>query len=207
MDLSEIMPIAYCDDIRVLQLTRIACQYVTDNNIPGVFVEAGTAWGAHGCIMSEFNRPVHLFDSFDGIPQYDERDIEFTQSWGASGGDKRTSSGITVCRHEDVIMTMKRYVTLNNINFHKGWFCDTLPKFKEPIAVLRLDCDIYHSYMDCFKYLLPLLSEGGILIIDDFCLTGCKQAMQDSGLAISKFKTFNNIAWDIPAKQSNSLTL
>jgi len=203
MDLSEIMPIAYCNDIEVLRLTQTACKYVNEQGIAGVFVEAGTAWGAHGCIMSEFKRPVHLFDSFDGIPEYDERDIEFTQSWGASGGDKRTSSGITVCKLEDVRMTMERYIPLNNINFHKGWFCDTLPRFKEKISVLRLDCDIYHSYMDCFKYLLPLLEPGGILIIDDFCLTGCQQAMKESGLDIDKFNKFNNIAWVIHTRQSN----
>ena len=204
MDLSQLMPIAYCNDIEVLKLTYSLCKLAVERDVKGCFVEAGTAWGAHGVIMNEFDRRVFLFDSFEGIPEYTKEDIEFTESYGAAGGDVRKSSGITVCRLEDVKETMQRYGSIENVAFVKGWFSDTLPKFYESrckIAVLRLDCDIYHSYADCFKYLLPLVVDGGYLIIDDYCLSGCQQAMAEAGLDHNNFTKFNNIAWATLTKQ------
>lgn len=201
MDLSQLMPIAYCNDIEVLKLTYSLCRLAVERDVKGCFVEAGTAWGAHGIIMNEFDRRVFLFDSFEGIPEYTKEDIEFTESYGVSAGDVRKSSGITVCRQEDVEMTMRRYSDIKHVRFIKGWFADTLQKFNQHIAVLRLDCDIYHSYADCFKYLLPLLSDGGYLIIDDYCLSGCQQAMAEAGLDHTKFTKFNNVAWATHTKQ------
>ena len=201
MECSQLMPIAYCNDVKVLELTEQLCREAIAKNIPGAFVEAGTAYGAHGVLMSQYDRKVFLFDSFEGIPEYTNEDIEFTESYGASGGDARKSSGITVCRLEDVKETMQRYRHIENVEFVKGWFCDTLPKFNKPIAVLRLDCDIYHSYVDCFKYLLPLVSNGGYLIIDDYCLSGCQQAIKEAGLDHNNFTKFNNIAWATHTKQ------
>jgi O-methyltransferase len=206
MDCSQLLPIAYCNDVKVLELTDQLCRAAIEKDIAGAFVEAGTAYGAHGVIMAQYDRAVILFDSFDGIPQYTKEDVEFTESYGESAGDVRKSSGITVCRLEDVKETMQRYGSIDNVAFVKGWFADTLPKFyKSPcsIAVLRLDCDIYHSYADCFKYLLPLVSDGGYLIIDDYCLAGCQQAMAEAGLDHNKFTKFNNIAWATLTKQQS----
>lgn len=201
MDCSQLMPIAYCNDVEVLILTEVLCRAAIEKDIPGAFVEAGTAYGAHGVLMAQYDRKVFLFDSFKGIPQYTKEDIEFTESYGASGGDVRKSSGITVCRLEDVKETMQRYGSIDNVEFVMGWFADTLPKFNQPISVLRLDCDIYHSYADCFKYLLPFVVDGGYLIIDDYCLSGCQQAMEEAGLDHNKFTKFNNIAWATLTKQ------
>lgn len=191
--------------MKVLELTEQLCRAAIEKELLGSFVEAGTAYGAHGVIMAETARladkQVFLFDSFEGIPEYTKEDIEFTESYGASGGDVRKSSGITVCRLKDVKETMQRYGSIENVTFVKGWFADTLPKFNEHIAVLRLDCDIYHSYADCFKYLLPLVVDGGYLIIDDYCLSGCQQAMVEAGLDHNNFTKFNNIAWATLTKQ------
>jgi len=206
MDCSQLLPIAYCNNVKVLELTEQLCRAAIEKDIPGAFVEAGTAYGAHGVIMAQYDRAVILFDSFEGIPQYAKEDVEFTESYGESAGDVRTSSGITVCRLEDVKETMQRYGSIDNVAFVKGWFADTLPKFSESpcsIAVLRLDCDIYHSYKDCFKYLLPFVSDGGYIIIDDYCLTGCQQAMEEAGLDHNKFTKFNNIAWATLTKQQS----
>jgi len=203
MDCSQLLPIAYCNDVKVLELTEQLCRAAIEKDISGAFVEAGTAYGAHGLIMAQYDRAVILFDSFEGIPQYTKEDVEFTESYGESAGDVRTSSGITVCRLEDVKETMQRYGSIDNVSFVKGWFADTLPTFNQPISVLRLDCDIYHSYKDCFKYLLPLVSDGGYIIIDDYCLTGCQQAMEEAGLDHNKFTKFNNIAWATLTKQQN----
>lgn len=53
----------------------------------------------------------------------------------------------------------------------KGKVEETLPRTKpqEPIALLRLDTDFYHSTKAELEHLYPLLVSGGTLIIDDYC--------------------------------------
>ena len=63
--------------------------------------------------------------------------------------------------------------------FHVGWFQDTVPHVQTSvnrIALLRLDGDLYESTLVCLKYLYPLVVEGGIIIVDDYGLKGCRMA-------------------------------
>ncbi len=45
--------------------------------------------------------------------------------------------------------------------------------------MLRLDGDLYESTMDVLSNLYPQLSPGGWLIIDDFSIPACEQAVHD----------------------------
>jgi len=71
----------------------------------------------------------------------------------------------------------------DRVEFHVGWFQDTVPVAAEnlgPIAVLRLDGDWYASTQVCLQHLYPLLSRGGILILDDYYYwEGCKKATDE----------------------------
>jgi hypothetical protein len=194
INLQDILPITYCNSVDTLQLTQDCCLKALEQGIPGDFAEAGVANGGHCIVMNSLGRRTWLFDSFEGISKYGEEDVEFTQSWGKTNGAKNESSGITVHSLENVKATLQRFGPLDNYKFVKGWFCDTLPMFKETtFSVLRLDCDIYHAYVDCLKYLYPLLNKGGWLIIDDYHLTGCKQALDEAGL--TGFQFVNGIAY------------
>ena len=61
----------------------------------------------------------------------------------------------------------------------KGKVEDTIPLTVPPkIALLRLDTDWYESTYHELKYLFPLLSNKGALIIDDYgCWAGAKKAV------------------------------
>jgi len=55
------------------------------------------------------------------------------------------------------------------IHFIKGKVEETLPKNNpEKISILRLDTDFYASTLHELNHLFPLLSVGGVLIIDDY---------------------------------------
>ena len=56
----------------------------------------------------------------------------------------------------------------SKISLVKGFFEDTLPTYKHPIALLNLDVDLYQSYQTCLKRLYPLLSPGGIVAFDEY---------------------------------------
>lgn len=191
----QLLPLAYANSEETLRLTEKLCKQAISDGIEGDFAEAGVANGAHCIVMNSLGRKTWLFDSFEGISEYDENDIEFTQSWGKSKGRKDKSSGITVHSLENVKINLQKFGSLDNYEFVKGWFCDTLPKVDKSLrlSVLRLDCDIYHGYVDCLKYLYPKLALGGWLIIDDYHLSGCKKALDE--YALTKFEFVNGIAY------------
>lgn len=199
MDYKILLPITYCNHVEVLRLTALLCKDAIINNISGDFAEAGVANGAHGIVMNDcsWGQRVYLFDSFKGISVHGPIDTEWTAEYGPSIADPRKSGGITVCTLPNVKTIMSRYVrNLDNFIFVEGWFIDTFPLLTdEKFSVLRLDCDLYDPYMLCFKYLYPRLSKGGWLIIDDWQLSGCRQAIIDSGLSLDDFQTINQIAY------------
>lgn len=197
MDWKTLLEITYCNSIDTLKLTERICKQAIADGLKGDFAEAGVANGGHCIVMNSVSdgRKTWLFDSFEGISKYGPEDVEFTQSYGATNGAKNESCGITVHSLENVKINLAKFGTLDNYEFVKGWFCDTLPLVKKSLklSVLRIDCDIYHAYVDCLKYLYPRLQKGGWLIIDDYHLTGCKQALDEAG--ITDFQFENGIAY------------
>lgn len=71
---------------------------------------------------------------------------------------------------EEVQENFRRYNLLDDqVQFLKGWFCDTLPTAPiEKLAVLRLDGDLYESIMDGLNALYDKVSPGGFIIVDDY---------------------------------------
>ena len=66
------------------------------------------------------------------------------------------------------------------VRFLPGWFKDTLPTIRDRTwSVVRLDGDFYESTMDGLTNLYPKLSVGGFLIIDDYSIPACRQAVED----------------------------
>jgi c-di-AMP phosphodiesterase-like protein len=163
-----------------------------ENEIEGDFVECGVAAGAQICAMSyalqvkNANKTIYGYDSFEGIPLAGEFDTEqagigeITHDKFAPLNDRLVSSGITVHSMENVINNYS-YVGLptENVVFVKGWFQNTLPYNNiDKISLLRLDGDLHESTLVCLEHLYPKVSKGGIVIIDDYALTGCRVAIE-----------------------------
>lgn len=180
IDKKKLLQSAYCSGVEVLDTTENLCRLAIENNIPGDFAEAGVGKGVHPVIMSQFDRKVHLFDSFEGIPIHSDDDIEWTQAHGKAESDQRKTSGITSHSLDEVKGFVSAYGNIDNCEFHKGWFIDSFQCITGiQFSVLRLDCDLYESYKLCFEHLLPRLSRGGYLIIDDYTLSGCQKALKE----------------------------
>jgi len=171
----------------VLQFTYDAAMQVA--NIEGCFIECGVAAGSQlamlqcASIDSGTNKKVYGFDSYEGIPF---ATIEDDQQPGI--GDKDLTklgaletTGISSHSLENVLDNFKTFkVPTDNMEFVVGWFQDTVPtKAKEidKIALLRLDGDLYTSTKVCLKHLLKKVSKGGMVIIDDWQLPGCRKAV------------------------------
>ena len=168
--------------LRIAQLDNLQDCILTviDDDIPGDFIEAGVYKGGAVIFMTGLlqsleitDRTVWVADSFSGIPvarnEEDKHDIvdDWDDRWEAS--------------FEEVQSNFRRYGLLSDqVKFLKGYFEKTLPKAKiEKIAIARLDGDSYESTMDALKSLYPKMSSGGYVIIDDWHVSVCRQAVFD----------------------------
>ncbi|HUV63540.1 MAG TPA: TylF/MycF/NovP-related O-methyltransferase [Sedimentisphaerales bacterium] len=165
-------------------------------DIPGDFVECGVFCGTQVAAMALANqvfkagRKIHLFDSFQGIPQAGPNDGDDIKGCIGDGKGELVSSGVAVQDVDAVKGHMAGWqIDPCSLVYHPGWFQDTLPTdvsqlFDCGIAVLRLDGVLYESIATCLRYLSPLVHEDGYVIIDAYRLKGCKQAVFDYFLAM-----------------------
>ena len=168
------------------------CSMVNQKGVEGNFVECGVWKGGSAGIMglvmmkSAINRQLHLFDSFEGLPE--PTDMDGLQAAEYSGGK---SSGrlesVNQCKAGIEIVENLLHTRLNipkeKTVYHAGWFQNTVPEQAREcgkIAVLRLDGDWYESTKICLENLYDQLSVGGVLILDDYyAWEGCKKATDE----------------------------
>lgn len=148
--------------------------------VNGDLVECGTWRGGMSAAMAWAVPGRHsvLFDSFEGLPDAKPIDGPTAVHWSTQVRDYDN------CRAEQAwaVQAMER-VGQSDFEIVKGWFEDTVPiwaKQQRPIAVLRLDGDWYESTMLCLEHLWPLVTPGGMVIVDDYYIwDGCSRAVHD----------------------------
>jgi hypothetical protein len=205
--------------LAVLYEQAVHCE---KNDIEGAFVECGV-WkgGAVGMMALAnlkhgiHNRSLYLFDAFDDIcePNMDIdgktaiEDIETLLGRKVNNlhGNLEPIKGIYDSRGgHGTIETCKNLLVNtigypdSKIHFCKGWFEETMHSYAKDInkiAILRLDADWYSSTKVCLDVLYPKVSNGGIIIIDDYGrYDGCKKAVDEFCQAngIKPFLNYSN---------------
>lgn len=161
---------------------RYACETVLLDGVRGDFIETGV-WRGGACIMmrgileayGDPTRRVFVADSFTGLPQPDP------DAYPADAGDvHHTFPQLRVSR-ADVENNFRRFGLLDErVVFLEGWFKDTLPNTAiNQLAVLRLDGDMYQSTMEALEALYHRVSYAGFVIVDDYSLPPCAEAVHD----------------------------
>ncbi len=154
---------------------------IQKENIPGDFIECGVWRGGGTIFMAGFlsvnewkDRKVFVADSFEGLPKPSlEQDKNLDLS-----GEVFPELAISL---ETVQANFKSYGLLNDqVIFLKGWFKDTLNDARiRRLALLRLDGDLYESTMDTLRQLYDKVATGGLIIVDDFGIKNCREAVKD----------------------------
>lgn len=179
--LNLVATMAYSSKETVYQTYELAKEM---QSVDGCFVECGVGAGAQlmAMTLTFTGKDIIGFDSFEGIPLASEHDDQQPGIGSFQVAEHRlVSSGITAHSVENVLGNFAQLeIGCPTLRLVKGWFQNTLPKFKPaPIALLRLDGDLYESTLVCLQYLYPMVSVGGIVIIDDYALPGCRKAVSD----------------------------
>jgi O-methyltransferase len=187
----EVAPSAYAN-ISTLAATERLARDVIARRVAGDFVECGVANGVQCALMAhaalddtDYRRLVHLFDSFQGIPEAGPKDDEtITGLIGRpAGAPQLRTTGFVAISQAAVQANMARWgIPADRLVYHPGWFQHTVAKAASQIpaiSVLRLDGDLYESTKVCLEALEPNVPVGGVIIIDDYALTGCRAACDE----------------------------
>lgn len=161
---------------------RLAVETVLAENIPGDFIETGV-WRGGSCIFmrgmlkahGDTRRIVHVADSFAGLPPPD------AERYPEDANDTLYTYPQLAVSRQQVERNFSRYGLLDDqVRFIEGYFEQTLPGIKlGPLALARLDGDMYSSTIVALEALYPQLSPGGFLLVDDYALGNCKAAVDD----------------------------
>jgi hypothetical protein len=181
--------LTYLPEEALSNLARAALAMDMDG-VPGDFIEAGVAYGGSAIVMGKLKQParaLRLYDVYSMIPPPSERDgeeahrryevIKSGKSRGI-GGDRYYGYADNLV--EFVRGNLVRFALApepNNVQLVRGKFEDTLLPPNE-IALAHIDCDWHDSVTVCIERIVPRLSQGGIIIFDDYgTYGGCQRAV------------------------------
>jgi O-methyltransferase len=155
---------------------------ILEQEIPGDFLEAGV-WRGGCCILMRAvlaarnceDRNVWLADSFAGVPRVDETvDREYRMD--------ASRLPFLAVSEDEVKRNFQRFDLLDEqVRFLPGFFDESLQTTDTgPLALLRIDCDLYSSTRTVLECLYPRLSSRAWVIVDDYgILPPCRKAVDD----------------------------
>jgi O-methyltransferase len=146
----------------------------------GSLVECGLGNGYSFSLLAgvaqKHDRNLYGFDSFVGFPKPTTED---TSSYAIREGDWSNADS-TIVREKVVEKTSENFFH-DKVQITPGFFGESLKSVNiSEIAFLHLDCDLYGSYMDCFRELYDKVVPGGIIAIDEY-LNGIEYAKFPGG--------------------------
>ncbi len=140
--------------------------------VPGDIAEVGVYRGGSAKVICEAREKgneklVHLFDTFEGLPE-------------VSSMDKpgQFQKGEFAASLEEV----KKYLaSYPRVNFYKGWFPDTATPIEgKQFSFVHMDVDIYESTRSSIEFFYPRMSKGGVIISHDYGnAPGVRKAFDD----------------------------
>jgi hypothetical protein len=136
--------------------------------LPGAFAEVGCYQGTTAKLICEVkgDKPLLLFDTFEGLPKDSERDPGCHQV------------GQMACSLEKVSGYLSDY---EGVSYHKGIFPKSTAGVPEQqYSFAHFDVDLYDGTLGCLEYFYPRMVPGGILLSHDYgMLKGVEDAFHD----------------------------
>ena len=161
--------------------TMRSLKYISKNEVSGAFVECGIWKGGQIIVgMEQLKllddlREVYLYDTFAGMTEAGELDIDLNNVVAVEelkNTEPAEDNLWVAVSLEDVVSNLEKVkYPKEKVHYIVGDVRETLlvdRNLPEQISLLRLDTDWFDSTYLELKILYPLLSEGGVLLIDDY---------------------------------------
>ncbi len=169
-----------------------AVKYIAKNHIPGDMVECGVWRGGSMMLIAhalqhfgDTNRELYLYDTFAGMTEPDEIDVDFDGKGNKPIWDQITGQGDKMgfggsLEEVKANLQLTRYPE-QHTHFIVGDVLQTIPAhLPSRISLLRLDTDWYKSTLHELRHLYDLIVPHGVLIIDDYgWCRGARQAADE----------------------------
>ena len=136
--------------------------------VNGDIAEVGVYKGGSAKIICEAkgDKALHLFDTFDGLPDLCGVD-----------DPKEFHKGQYSCSYDNVKLYLNEY---SNVHFYKGLFFVADPVQDKRFSFVHLDVDLYTSTLSCLKFFYPRMTLGGVIISHDYTsVAGVRKAVDD----------------------------
>lgn len=153
---------------------------VLKHDVAGDVVELGCYVGTTTLFLRRFllqhgsDKALHAYDSFAGLPPKTTEDA-------SPAGEQFKAGELRAPKQEFVKHFRQAGLPLPII--HKAWFSELTPDdMPDKIAFAFLDGDFYSSIYDSLKLVWPRLSEGAVVVVDDYqseALPGTKRAVDE----------------------------
>jgi len=181
------------------EISRFLAHYEifkTALKVPGSFAEVGVFKGA-GLLTwlqllsiltpGDTSRKIYGFDNFKGFEKLHKKDGKKILSGDiVKGGWNPGKFYPELIALIDKVEKEKMLPSSKTIHLVEGDVSKTLPNFNKNypgtrFSLLHIDVDLYEPTMSTLKYLYPLVSPGGVVIIDEYGLAnwGATEALQD----------------------------
>jgi hypothetical protein len=173
---------------------RRAVEFVTLGGVVGDVLEFGVLGGWSARLFAETMRDVfnlndlHLFDSFEGLPDY-ESEID-RNSYEIGGRNIWTDkmkfpdaflAQFGQAHHLHIRDRLSEVIRAERVVLHKGFYSETLKQdLGLKAAIVHFDCDLYQSSIEVFDGLarMDALQDGCVLLFDDW---NCNRANPNYG--------------------------
>ena len=164
---------------RVIALCE-AVRYIAASGVEGDIVECGV-WRGGSMLAAartlvecgDTSRTLWLYDTFAGMSEptdVDRRAVDGTSAASLLASDAHHDQVLALAGLQEAERTMMLSgYPQESMRFVVGKVEDTLPhSAPESIALLRLDTDWYESTRAELEHLVPRMTPGAVLIIDDY---------------------------------------
>ncbi len=156
------------DPARFLALT-VLIRHAAKSS-PADFIELGVYKGGSAALTAlvlratELVRPLHLCDTFAGMPK--TLDWEFHKEFDFAD----TSL-------ESVSTRLAKLDSGFPFHFHRGLFSQTLPALADRrFCFAHVDADLYESVLQACQFVYPRMAKGGFILFDDYGASTCPGA-------------------------------
>ncbi len=149
------------DEKRLKVLAKYANKQAA--SVPGDFIEMGVFNDGSAMVMASalaaYNskHSMHLLDSWEGLPP---PSIEDEGTIAHEGVFSNSTP-------EGVLHSFEQVQLQDFCKIHEGTFSETLKDIPGPFALAHIDCDFYSAVKECLLYLMPRMSIGGVIVVDD----------------------------------------
>ena len=174
-------------------------QLLKTKDIPGSIVECGVASGVSLAFFSmlehEFqsDRQIWGFDTFEGFPSTTYQDGKYlSEHPGTQQKYKRYSVSFVQKTLKDAGMSQEN---IEKIRLVKGLIPESFRRYSgEMVSILNIDVDLYEPTLSALNFFWPLMSSGGIIMLDEFDSVNDIRKWPGAKMAIDEFICENRIA-------------